>query len=167
MLHADLSRLLDRYGVKIDVIKAGRYKDSSYPFRSMTDAEVAMEQAVIDDAYTQFLNDVSAGRKQSVKTVQAWADGKIFSGRQAKSEQIVDDIGGRDQAIQTIKIMLKKTEDLPIYEKRENLLKKLMELSPFSVGVERGSLFRMTSPVYYLHPQGLPLLLDMLESLNG
>ena len=113
VLHPDVSGLLQRYGVKVTALKAGKFKDSSYPFREMTPDERAMYDDMLQDAYQQFLSDVAEGRKKAIATVAGWADGKIYSGSRAKTEQIIDELGGEDQALASLKLLLKTSEDLP------------------------------------------------------
>ena len=114
-IHPNIGPFLDKHGVQIQTLTAGRYKDSSYPFRNLTEEERQMYQQVQDDAYQQFLADVAEGRKKSIKDVREWADGKIYSGRQAKAIQMIDDLGGEKEAVEKLKIILKTDEDLPVY----------------------------------------------------
>ncbi|MBR32180.1 MAG: signal peptide peptidase SppA [Spirochaetaceae bacterium] len=114
-IHPNIGPFLDKHGVQIQTLTAGRYKDSSYPFRNLTEEERQMYQQVLDDAYQQFLADVAEGRKKSIKDVREWADGKIYSGRQAKAIQMIDDLGGEKEAVEKLKIILKTDEDLPVY----------------------------------------------------
>lgn len=125
-LHPNVAGLLDKLGIRMTTLKAGQFKDSSYPFREMTGEETQMYRELLDDSYQAFLSDVAEGRKQSRKTVEDWAEGRIFSGKKAKALQLVDDIGGEREAMQAMKLMLKTDDDLPVYEPEPELLEELL-----------------------------------------
>ncbi len=173
-LHPDLSGLLNKYGIKVETLKAGRYKDSSYPFRRMSDEERRMYNDLLGDAYQQFISDVAEGRKQSQSTVRQWAEGKIFSGKRAKADQMIDDLGGRREAIEGMKILLKTDRSLQIYEAKPDFFDSLKQLD--GSGFPGFSLFQMfagrshhsqrfRSGIYYLHPGSLDLF--ALPRLSG
>ncbi|MDH4187515.1 MAG: S49 family peptidase, partial [Nitrospira sp.] len=82
------------------VIKSGRFKDVGSPLRKMNDEEHALLQAVMDDVHEQFIEAVAEGRGLEVADVKALADGRIFTGRQAKASKLVDELGDLDDAIQ-------------------------------------------------------------------
>jgi len=91
--------LLQKLGVQPEVIKAGAYKDMGSLVRPMTDAERGLFQEMIDSVHTQFITAVAAGRGMNKDQVRALADGRIFSGEQAKTAGLVDQLGGFEDAI--------------------------------------------------------------------
>ena len=97
---ANVEGLLKKIGVEGIVIKSGRYKDVGSPLRKMSDEERALLQSVMDDVHQQFIEAVAAGRGLDRAVVQALADGRIFTGRQAKASKLVDELGDLDDAIQ-------------------------------------------------------------------
>ncbi len=99
MEFANVEKLLDKVGVKGMVIKAGQYKDIGSPFREMTEPEKKLLQDVIDDVHSQFIEAVSEGRGIPKAEVTAIADGRIFTGRQALSLKLVDQIGDLEDTI--------------------------------------------------------------------
>lgn len=123
-IHPNIGPFLDKHGVQIQTLTAGKFKDSSYPFRNLTEEEREMYQDILDDAYQQFLADVAEGRKKSIKDVREWAEGKIYSGRQAKAIQMIDDIGGEREAVEKMKLLLKTDEDLPVYRVEPDFMDK-------------------------------------------
>jgi protease-4 len=163
--HGDISGFLNDYKIKISTIKSGKFKDSSYPFRSMTDQERRMLQSVMDDAYERFITDVSEGRGQPRKAVMEWAEGKIFSGKQAKSEQMIDDIGGKTEAIQVLKLMLKTTDDLPLFEKKMDFFERFITKMPGAKS-QNFNVSLTNSYVYYLYPNSVDILLKSMELLR-
>lgn len=97
---ANVEGLLQKIGVEGVVIKSGKYKDVGSPLRKMSEEERALLQNVMDDVHRQFIEAVAEGREIELKDAQALADGRIFTGRQAKEVQLVDEIGDLEDAIQ-------------------------------------------------------------------
>ncbi len=91
--------LLAKIGVKSQPIKSGRFKDIGSPVRPMTPEERQMLQDLIDDAYGQFFAAVLAGRRIPEEELRTLADGRIFTGRQAKPLGLVDELGDSRDAI--------------------------------------------------------------------
>lgn len=97
---ANVEGLLQKIGVEGVVIKSGKYKDVGSPLRKMTDEERGLMQAVMDDVHKQFIEAVAEGRSLELPVAQALADGRVFTGRQAKDAKLVDELGDLDDAIQ-------------------------------------------------------------------
>src|SRR5208283_3785247 len=91
--------LMDKIGVKTEVIKSGAHKDIASPFRGIGKEERDILQRVMDDVHEQFIAAVSEGRKMPISKVRELADGRIFSGRQAIKAGLVDELGDLDYAI--------------------------------------------------------------------
>ncbi|HAF95422.1 MAG: hypothetical protein A2X34_00960 [Elusimicrobia bacterium GWC2_51_8] len=96
---SNLEGLLKKIGVRSEVIKSGKFKDIGSMSREMTPEERKLLQAIIDDSYAQFVDAVAEGRKMPVEKVKLVADGRIFSGRQALSEGLVDFLGDLPDAL--------------------------------------------------------------------
>lgn len=96
---ANLENLMNKIGVKNIVIKSGRYKDVGSPFRMMGEEDRQLLQSVLDDAHRQFIEAVAAGRSLDAADVEALADGRIFTGQQAKDVLLVDDLGDLTDAV--------------------------------------------------------------------
>jgi protease-4 len=95
----NFSGLLQKIGVKSVVVKSGQHKDLASPTREMTDAERQILQGMLDDVHNQFIDVVAKGRQIDRKKVEAIADGRIFSGREAQSLGLVDHLGNLQDAI--------------------------------------------------------------------
>jgi len=95
----NVSGLLNKVGIRFEVIKSGRFKDTGSPYRSMTAADRRYLQSAIDDFFDQFVNVVVQERKLPRKKVLKLADGRIFTGRQAKKNGLVDLLGDYEDAI--------------------------------------------------------------------
>ncbi|MBI3603595.1 MAG: signal peptide peptidase SppA [Nitrospirae bacterium] len=96
---ANLEGLLKKIGVENVVVKSGRHKDIGSPFRKMNEDDRRILQSVMDDVHSQFIEAVAEGRSLDVGDVQRLADGRIFTGRQAKEAKLVDELGNLEDAI--------------------------------------------------------------------
>jgi protease-4 len=81
------------------IFKSGEFKDSGNPTRPMTDAEKKYFQALIDGLYRQFVRDVATGRGLSVEQVSPLADGRVFTGEEAQTKLLVDELGTMQDAV--------------------------------------------------------------------
>jgi protease-4 len=100
MQFSNLQKLYDWAKIHRYVLKTGKYKDAGAEYREMSDDEKALLQGMIDNVLVQFKTAIATGRKLSMEQVSAIADGRIFSGQQAKSLQLVDELGTIRDAIQ-------------------------------------------------------------------
>ncbi|MBI1892691.1 MAG: signal peptide peptidase SppA [Candidatus Rokubacteria bacterium] len=96
----NLEGLLKKVGLRYEIVKSGKYKDIGSFSRPMTNEERAILQSLMDDVHDQFVEAVANGRGLDRTVVLSLADGRIFSGRQAKELNLVDELGGREEAIQ-------------------------------------------------------------------
>jgi protease-4 len=85
--------LLHKLGLRSMVVKSGRHKDLGSPMRPMTKEEKKLLQGVLDSVHEQFIRAVAEGRKLPVEKVRELADGRIFSGEQARDLGLVDELG--------------------------------------------------------------------------
>jgi protease-4 len=99
MEFANLEKLYEWAKVRRFSIKTGKFKDSGAEYREMHAEERALLQGMVDDVLLQFKTAVAEGRKLSLEEVTPLADGRIFSGTQAKNAKLVDELGGIDEAI--------------------------------------------------------------------
>jgi len=95
----NMEGLFAKIGFKMDPIKSGAHKDIGSPARPMTPEERKILQDLIDDAYGQFVAAVALGRKMKVEDVKPLADGRIYSGTQAKTNGLVDELGDSHDAL--------------------------------------------------------------------
>ncbi|WP_051600914.1 signal peptide peptidase SppA [Eubacterium sp. AB3007] len=92
----DVKDLLDKYGVKTVTIASGENKAMGSSTAHMTKEQKEILQAMIDEAYDQFVGCVAEGRGMEEKKVRELADGRIYTARQAKANGLVDEIGSRE-----------------------------------------------------------------------
>jgi len=88
-----LEDLLKKIGVKSNTIKAGDLKDAGTPFREMTPEERTYLDGVVKNIHEQFIKDIAAGRSMDIEKARKLADGRIYTGLQAKELGLIDDIG--------------------------------------------------------------------------
>jgi protease-4 len=103
----NLEGLTEKLGVKMVVVKSGPHKDESYGFRDLTPEERAIWQKLIDEAYTDFVDIVAQGRRLDAARVRQLADGRIYTGKQAKQAGLVDELGNLDAAVDAAAKMAK------------------------------------------------------------
>ncbi len=96
---ANVNALLKKVGVDYVVVKAGEFKDLGSIARAMSPEERRVLQALLDDIHGQFITAVAAGRKLERAEVLRFADGRIFSGTQAKDLRMVDALGSLEDAV--------------------------------------------------------------------
>lgn len=97
--HRNLSALYDKLGIVNDKIKSGPLKDMMASERPLTEQERNLLQAMVNDMYNQFLEVVVQGRHMTMDSVKPLADGRIFTGRQAKDVGLVDHLGNYYDAL--------------------------------------------------------------------
>ncbi|MEX5218649.1 MAG: signal peptide peptidase SppA [Nitrospiraceae bacterium] len=104
MLTVNARGLLEKVGVEANAVTSGPRKDMGSPFRQMLPEERAIFQSVIDSFYERFLHVVREGRPNlSTEQIKKLADGRIYSGEQAKQSGLVDEIGYLDEAVDLAK----------------------------------------------------------------
>ncbi len=134
MEFSNVEDLLKKIGLRSYVIKSGKHKDIGSPLRKMTSEEKAILQGVIDSVHNQFVRAVAEGRDMEERKVRQIADGRIFSGEQAKELGLVDRLGSLQDAIEIAAEMIGiEGKPVVIYPKRklsfyELLFKKSLRL---------------------------------------
>ncbi len=149
----NVNELLKKVGVDYVVVKAGDYKDIGSFARPMSPDERRVLQALLDDVHGQFIAAVAAGRKLDRAQVVQFADGRIFSGSQAKELKMVDALGGLEEAIDGAATLagLPKPPRV-VGPRRKFSLTDLLrnELGLGSLGVFRSSLPLLKTPLYLM-----------------
>lgn len=156
----NLEKLLDRVGVSFKTIKSGPYKDILAFDRPATPEELQILQDLIDSTYSQFVATVAEGRNLDPETVRTFADGRIFSGQQAKELGLVDRIGTEEDA----RVWLAKLADLdPEKVKTQTIEEKKPRLMRLLSGNQQVRKSRLTTALdwveFELATAGQPLWL--------
>lgn len=99
MQNINYAKLAEKYGVDFNTIKSGKHKDILSPSREMTDEEHQIMQSIIDEMFDEFVSIIVDGRDMKEKEVRGIADGRIYTGNQAKEINLVDEVGSFDDAL--------------------------------------------------------------------
>lgn len=111
------SQLADKIGIKDVTFKSAANKDILNPMRPATEEENAIMQALVNESYSRFVDIVAKGRKMERSQVLQLADGRIYSGNQAKQLKLVDELGYLETAIAgTAKLAKTSDPQVIIYE---------------------------------------------------
>ncbi len=95
----NVSELMEKIGVKTQVVKSGRHKDMASVFKTLSPEEKEILQTVLDDVHDQFITAVAEARGMDYEAVKKLSDGRIFTGRMAKELGLVDELGNLEDAI--------------------------------------------------------------------
>jgi protease-4 len=150
---ANVDGLLKKVGVEFVVVKAGRLKDLGNLARSMTPEERRVLQLLLDDVHGQFISAVAAGRKLDRAQVLGFADGRIVSGSQAKDLNMVDALGGLEEALDGAALLAGLPTPPKIMGPRRrlsimDLLRNRLDLGPWPALPPALSLFK--TPLYLM-----------------
>jgi len=96
--YLNLEEAAEEYGVEHEVIKSGPYKDIGSSTREPTEEELEILQDLVDESYDQFVEVIVEGRDLPEEEVREIADGRVYSGLQAESLGLVDELGDLDRA---------------------------------------------------------------------
>ena len=128
-INFNYQKLANKNGITWDVVKTSKLADGNTLARPRTPQELSISQQMVDDIYDDFLNKVSESRKLPKQKVAEIAQGRVWSGIDAKKIGLVDDIGGLNDAIayaaQTAK--LDKDWELEEYPASEGWEEKLIK----------------------------------------
>jgi len=94
-----LGGLLDKIGVQSQTVTSGEYKGLGSWAQPLTDAQRQHMQDIVNDFHNFFVEIVSTERHVELARVREWADGRVFTGRQALEMGMVDELGGLNDAI--------------------------------------------------------------------
>ncbi len=134
-----LQVIMDKIGIDQLTLKTGEFKDAGDPTRSMTEQEKLYLEGVLEDMHNQFVLLVAEGRKMPAEQVLPIADGRIFTGREAKELGLVDELGGQDAALAILYKQTKVDPSLDLYE-RPDPDEFWKELSGAVLGLDLGKI---------------------------
>ncbi len=97
--YPDASKLLDTIGVKMEDIKSAELKAEPAPYHPTSDKARAVMQEMVADGFDWFKGLVSERRKIAPDKTAVLADGRVYSGRQAVANGLIDELGGEDEAM--------------------------------------------------------------------
>ena len=97
--YTNFREVLNKIGLVPVVVKSGEFKDIGSPVREMTVRERKLLKGFVDTVHRQFVTAIMEGRKMDRSKVEAIADGRIFSGEEAKALGLVDRLGNLEDAV--------------------------------------------------------------------
>ena len=139
MQSAEFTELADRFGVKFNTYKSSPLKGSPSPFEKSSPLVDGVVKASIEDSYKFFVDLVKSrrGERLNEKMLAEIFDGRVFTGRQALKAGLIDEIGGRDEALRYLNQNHKiDTESLPVKDistikVEETIIEKIFGIIPF------------------------------------
>jgi protease-4 len=160
----NVTELLDRVGVKMEVVKSSPLKASPNPFEVTPPAATAAMQALIADTFAWFKNLVKERRHLSDAELAEVTDGRVFAGDQAVKLKLIDGVGGEDEALDWLKTAKGIDTSLPIRDwnvERQGWVSRLTgqamsgALSGLGLGGVADILSAVDGPARGLVPSGL------------
>ena len=139
---------LEKLGVNVEVVTDGTHADLFSPTTQFSDSARQAVQAQIDDTYERFLQVVADGRGLSRDEVHQMAQGRVWTGRQAYDNGLVDELGGLHRAVEVAKTEAGIAAESPItlvtYPQPRSFFEVLRNW--FGVGFARGAFEVLISP---------------------
>jgi protease-4 len=122
---ANLRGLYDKIGIQREVLTRGKFADIDSEYRPMdAEARAKLREGILE-TYDSFLQSVAEGRKRKKEEIAPLAEGRAWTGAQAKQNALVDEIGGLDRAVEMIKtrakIDAKEKVGLIVYPERKSI----------------------------------------------
>ncbi|MEE8333252.1 MAG: signal peptide peptidase SppA [Alphaproteobacteria bacterium] len=115
---AEITELLEMIGVSVATIKSGPLKAEPSPITKLTPEAIRATQALVDDMFAMFVDMVADRRKMDRGRVLKLADGRVYTGRMAVANGLVDAIGGEPEALEWLRMEKKIDQGLPVRDLR-------------------------------------------------
>ena len=126
----DITILLDKIGIKPESIKSAPLKAQPNPLEPMNDRTRSATRLVVDDIFNMFIDMVATRRKMDQQIVKKLADGRIYTGRQALKNGLIDAIGGEKEAINWLAKTKNINKELPLrlldFNNQQSFLEKIL-----------------------------------------
>lgn len=99
LLSFGAQELLDKIGISVDVVKTAPLADILDPSQPLGPMEERILQSFVDEGYETFVSKVAEGRGMTVAAVKELAGGRVYTGKEALDNKLVDLLGGLDTAV--------------------------------------------------------------------
>ncbi|MBV6478973.1 MAG: hypothetical protein HGGPFJEG_01733 [Ignavibacteria bacterium] len=121
--------MAEKLGISETIIKSGELKDAGNPLKELSENDRKYFQDIVDNSYSQFLKVVSDNRKIEIEKLKEYANGRVFTGLQAKEIGLIDSIGTFEDALRIAGNMAGiEGEPSIIREKeRRNLIERILD----------------------------------------
>lgn len=117
----EISKLLDTLGIKMEEIKSGELKAEPSPYKPVSDRVRQVSNEMVQESFAWFTGLVVERRKLSAERVKVLADGRVYTGRQAVTEKLIDALGGEEVALDWLQTQKKLPKDMAIVDWRNPL----------------------------------------------
>jgi len=138
--YLEFSELFSEYGVKYQSVKTGKYKDLASPYKKLSPEEEKLLTGKLQIIHDYFVAEVNKNRGQDLTE---YGNGLFYLGSEALDIGLVDELGGKDEAINAVKRMAGIEEyELILYQRQRTIFDVLTRLSEdfgFSIGEGFGS----------------------------
>lgn len=141
MESANIKELMDKIGIKTQIVKQGTFKEAGTPTREWTPQERAELERLTKDTYDLFIHDVAEARGLDVNDSKNYADAHIFSSKRAKEAGLIDEIGVKSQAKSQLAKLAKVKK--PVWKEKD-------KLEAFMERLENQSILKLQSYFYGL-----------------
>jgi len=111
---AEVSKLLETIGVQMQEIKSGDLKAEPSPFKPLSEKAREVSNLMVQDSFAWFTGLVAERRRLPLDKVKILSDGRVYTGRQAVAEKLIDELGGEDKAVDWIKKEKKLSADIAV-----------------------------------------------------
>jgi len=140
----EFSGLISDYNITYRRLIAGKYKDAGSRFKEQTEEERQLFQSILDGLHTEFINTVAENRGLTPEYVRQLATGFIYLGSRAKELGLIDEIGGKKEALDYLEELLDIEAKPVTYKEKAGLFSSLTEVSSegfYHMGKGIGSAF--------------------------
>lgn len=110
----EVSKLLDTLGIRMEEIKSGELKAEPTPYKPMSDRVRQVSNEMVQESFAWFTGLVVERRKLSAERVKVLADGRVYTGRQAVTEKLIDALGGEEVALDWLQTQKKLPKDMEV-----------------------------------------------------
>ncbi|MBB42735.1 MAG: signal peptide peptidase SppA [Rhodospirillaceae bacterium] len=151
---AEITTLLSRLGITVETIKSGLLKGTPGPLEKMIPETRAASQAMVNDMFSMFTEMVANRRKMDLERVKTLSDGRVFSGRMALNNGLIDAIGGQREAKIWLESERSISKDLPsrILNSEKDMEGWLKKLSGFTEKLSLSERLTLDGLVSVWHP---------------
>jgi protease IV len=118
MQTTEVTGLLKNLGINTEAVKSGPLKAAPSPFEPMTPEVRRVAQSLVDDMFKMFVDMVAERRKLSPEIALALADGRVYTGRLAVEKNLIDGIGGEEEAVAWLESQSNVSSGLPVRDVR-------------------------------------------------
>ncbi|WP_408955292.1 signal peptide peptidase SppA [Natroniella sp. ANB-PHB2] len=143
MQFKDMKELYQKIGIRNVTFKSGNYKDIGNPDRDLTEEEKEFLQELVDEIHEQFVQTIVDERNLSRNKVEDLADGRIFTGSQAKELGLVDQLGNFYHAVDELERLAGiEGEAELIHHDRQSLLDIIVSSVISQLSLDNNLIFR-------------------------